>query len=157
MMNEGFEGLMWAYRATFKQENVAGGSIVVRITPRERMMLLYGRIGANDYAAGRTVNVWLRDSADNYLAQIMDSTSVDNISIPFPVDTVTVVDGQAGQFYNRMIMVPSDYIYITATSLVQNEELTLAIRAIVEATKPFVETTGSGGTVTVTTTYDKVM
>ena len=157
-MNDDFDYLLWAYKATFKQTDVGGGSIAVQITANERIVILFGRIGPNDYAAGRNVKVRISDEDDDVIATIMSVASVDNNTYHFPVADHSVVASSDGpQLEKRVVLGKGDYLDFAATSLAQNEELTVIIRALMRDWPPTVTTTGSGGTVTTTVAYDKVI
>lgn len=157
-MFDDFSHMLWAYRAVFKQTAGGGGSIHVLITANERTVILYGTFGPNDYAANRTVTVRIADDDDNEIGRIFSNVAVDNAPFSFPVDDHSVVAAADGpQLEKRVVLGKGDYLQFIASGLVLNEELTVAIRALIMRTKPTIATTGSGGTVTITTTYDKVI
>ena len=157
-MTQVFDRLLWSYRAVFKQTDGGGGTILVIMTFKERTVLLYGGIGPNDYAANRTVKGQILDSDDNVLGTILSNAAVDNKGFPFPVSDHSVVAASDGcEFEKQVVLGMGDQLVFTATGIVLNEELTVALRAMVSSARPFVETTGSGGTVTTTVTYDEVI
>lgn len=154
------EGKMtWAYRAVFKQTAGGGGAVLVTVTAVEQMTVLYARVGPNDYAATRTLSSFIKDSAGNQVGVPVSSQSRDNQSTAIPaVGTGSGVTANwANEFNSRIELAQSDSITFQSATLVTNEEMTIVIRALIKTTKPTVETTGSGGTVTTTTTYDKVI
>lgn len=154
-----FDKSMWAYRAVFKQTNAGGGTIKVNVAAKARMVLLYGLIGPNDYAADRTMVGWIEDSARNKIARLLYGSPIDNVTLSFPIyRETTVVAGDGTSDLSQIAIVSEDdVLVVTALTLALNEELTIIMRALIDMQKPNVTTTGSGGTVTTTTTYDKVI
>ena len=155
-MTDYFGHLLWAYRAVFKQTNAGGGTIVTNFTMNERTVLLYGGIGPNDYAANRSITGAIKDSGDNRIVPIIKTQSIDNVELPIP----TIVASPAGtppDFEKLVIIGTGENLQIFAASLAQNEELTINLRMLIRSWPPTVATTGSTGTVTTTTTYDRVI
>ena len=157
-MTDDFDSLLWAYRAVFTQANAGGGSVRVNVTANERVLLLYGRTGPDDYAANKVLTVKLFDSDDNEIAMLFSNGVVDNMAFPFPItDISVVVDKDGPQLEKRLLMGKGDYLRFDVGGLVQNETLTVAMRMLIRSWPPTITTTGSGGTVTTATTYDKVI
>lgn len=158
-MTDGLEHMMWAYRAVFKQTDVGGGHIIVTITANERMEVLYCLAGPNDYAANRTLTSDIRDSAGNQVGKMTPSLALDNATMASPAfgSGAAITIGHSNEFNQKFTLGQDDSLRFAALSLVQNEELTIAIRALIDSVKPTIATTGSGGTVTITTTYDRVI
>ncbi len=157
-MNDDFDYLLWVYRAVFKQTDAGGGAIKVTLTMNERTVILFGRIGQDDYAAGRVVLGLVHDTEGNEIARILSNSTVDNQIFHFPVNdhsAVTTADGP--QLEKRLILGTGQKIILNAASLVQNEELTVAVQALIRNWPPTIVTTGSAGVVTTTLTYDKVI
>ena len=153
-----FDYLLWAYRAVFTQTNAGGGTAVVNIIANERMVILYGVLGPDDYAADRILSGTIRDSGDKVVGVIFLPTAIDNESVPFPMDqSGAIVTLQGNQFFNKVVIGKGENLQLKASGLVQNETFTVAVRALIRSWPPTVSTTGSGGTVTTTTTYDKVI
>ena len=153
-----FDKMMWAYRAIFKQTDVGGGTIVVNDISFERTVILYGLLGPNDYAANRTVVVYISDGTDR-IGRLLEGIALDNARMPFPStgEGAAVTADSSNEFDKTVVLGRGDRLFIQATSLVQNEELTVAMRALITKDGPSVTTTGSAGTVTTTTTYNKVI
>ena len=153
-----FDYLMWAYRAVFKQTDGGGGSIVVNFVANERTVFLYGNIGKNDYAANRSIDAFIFDENDDKAGIVLASTSVDNVDTPIFVSASVAITAQTTiSSQDRLVLGKGDKLVIRAAALVQNEELTLALRALFKSWPPTITTTGSGGTVTTTLSYDKVI
>ena len=150
---------MWAYRAVFTQTDVGGGSILAKITANERMVILYGLIGQDDYAANRTLAASILDSAGNIIGNPCENTEMDNsrLAIPGSGEGAAFTVENANEFDKRIVMGAGETLAIQMTNVVQNETMTVAIRALIRSWPPTVTTTGSGGTVTTTVTYDKVI
>jgi len=157
-MTDDFENLVWAYRAVFTQ---TGGSGVIKVTFTftERTVLLYGSCGLDDYAADRTLRVFLQDSAGNHLGHLIYLSELDNEVVPLILGgtTATVATGTSIDTSQRVICGSGDTLIITMSTPVTSETMTIILRGLVEAYPPTVITTGSGGTVTTTTTYNKVI
>lgn len=148
---------MWAYRAVFKQTDAGGGNIVVIINPTGRFRLLYGTIGPDDYAAARTISSYIDDGSDHLVARLIESgTSINNVTIPL-ISDASLSGGEANQIQKTVEMSGIDLLKISANSLAQNEELTISIRALIERGIPTIDISDSGGTVTITETYNKVI
>lgn len=153
-----FDNLLWAYRAVFKQTDAGGGTVLIRIKANERTVILFGQIGPNDYAAGRTVNVAFNDGTNN-IGILHKTFTLDNQTLPFPKtgEGIAVTANSPTEFGRYVIMAKDDEVRILTSALVQNEEVTVAIRALIRSWPPTISTTGSGGTVTTTVDYDKVV
>lgn len=151
--------MLWAYRAVFTQANVGGGGIAVNVTANERMELIYGLVGQDDYAADRTVTGYIKDSAGNIIGQTLKGIALDNerVAIPASGEGIALSASTPNEFEKHIILGKGEVLAFTAVTLVQNETFTLALRALITTVKPTITTTGSGGTVTVVTTYDKVI
>ena len=157
-MTDEFDRLIWAYRAVFTQTNAGGGNVIVTIACNERTLFLYGTIGTDNYAVDRDVTVWIEDSAGNRIGNLMFTTPTDNVRLPIIFDSVAAVaDNATMKLHQRLLQGTDERIKIQASALAQNETLTLAIRALISDWPPTITTTGSGGTVTTTVTYDKVI
>lgn len=156
-LTDEFDKMLWMYRAVFTQTNVAGGTIKVTIAARERMQFFYGRLGPDNYAAGRTLVGTVTDSAGNTIARVLFASPVDDASLPIPWLSSAAVTAEAtNNLGYKLTLAKGDSLVLNALTLVQNETFTVALRALVPSCKPNVVTTGSGGTVTTTTTYDKI-
>lgn len=152
-----FDGVMYAYRAVFKQTDVGGGKIKCRITARERTVILYGSIGPDDYAADRTIGGWLFDGTNSY-ARILFELPIDNASMSFPLTKESSPADKAPiDFANILILGRGDSIVLSCSTPVQNEEMTVVFRCLVHTWPPLVASTGSAGTVTITVDYSKVI
>ncbi len=151
--------IIWAYRAVFTQAGAGGGAINVNIIPNGRMTVLYGMVGPDDYAADRTISIVLEDSTDNMLARMIFSSPIDNERIPILATRAiaTAVADQSFEPNQHVLIGDTDRMNIKATTPIQNETLTIILRALIDLSKPTVNTAGSGGTVTTTVTYDKVI
>lgn len=157
-MLDDFRGMLWSYRAVFKQTAGGGGNIVVNITANQRMVLLYAGIGQNAYAAGRTIVARVRDDSGVDMAIIFSSAAVDGALHNFPDSDHSIAAASDGPYFEkRIVLGKGDFIFIQATGLVLNEELTLHMRALITSVLPTITTTGSTGTVTTTTTHSKVI
>lgn len=156
-MNDDFDNLMWAYRAVFTQAGAGGGTVIVLITANERTVILYGTIGPDDYAAGRALSGRVTDGT-NIIGHVSFPDSVDNERILVLTSAAAAHVPNAGlELEKRLVLGKGDVLRIAIASLVQNETLTIALRALFRSWPPTVTTTGSGGTVTVATTYSKVI
>lgn len=152
-----FDKMLWAYRAVVTQANVAGGSLRLNIAPQERTLFLFGAIGKDDYAADRNVEMYISDGT-NTIGRGMYLTAADNEHFPIFTDAEAAVVANKGlQLEKQLLLGKGDILSIQAASLVQNETLTVALRALINAIKPTVTTTGSGGTPTIVETYNKVI
>lgn len=158
-MIDAFDKMFWAYRAVFKQTDVGGGAIVVNIIAQERMVILYGLIGPNDYAAVRAIACQVRDTSGNLIGNALKAINMDNARVVFPAtgEGAAVVVENVSEFNKHIVLGKGEYLYLFTDALVQNEELTIAVRALIQTSLPSVTTTGSAGTVTITTTYNKVI
>lgn len=158
-MKGDFDYLLWAYRAVFTQTNAGGGNVRINISANERMVLLYGVIGPDNYDAARAVQVSMNDSAGNNIAFLTESISIDNAKLVFPLsgEGAAISANSANEFNKTIVIGKSDVVRVSAVGLIQNETVTVQIRALFRNWPPTVTTTGSGGTVTTTTTYDKVI
>lgn len=157
-MVDDFDRSLWAYRAVFTQANAAGGSIWVNMTMRERTVILYGEIGADDYAADRAVTARIKGPSGNQVGFILNQPAVDNEEFVFPVSNHSALSASDGpQTEKRLVLGKGEIITFIAAALVQNETLTINIRALISAWPPAITTTGSGGTITTVTTYNKVI
>jgi hypothetical protein len=160
-MTDEFDRLMWAYRAVFTQMGAGGGNVVCLVTAQERTEILYGAIGPDDYAAARAIQAYVADSVLNVLGYLRVSDSIDNLHVPLITGalTGTVTALRSLALNNKLILGRGESIRIFAASLVQNETMTVAIRALLgpNGAPPLTATTGSTGTVTETVTYDVVI
>lgn len=158
MMIDVFDRLLWVYRAVFKQTNAGGGTIRVIFTAQERTLFLFGHFGPNDYAANRNIQGTIKDAGNLVIGQVLPTTAADNQMFSIPKADAAITSGGYGTHFNTpFLLARGESVVLDAVSLIQNEELTIAFKALVTSKQPFVTTTGSGGTVTVTTTYDKVI
>lgn len=153
-MTDDFDNVLWAYRAVFTQTNAGGGTVLARFIANERTVIVYGTIGKDDYAADRDITGRLTDGT-NVIGIVMPETPTDNEILHLPVATSTVDAG--AQLEKRLVLGTGDELQIITSALVQTETLTVTIRALIRDWPPTVSIAGSGGTVTVTTTYDKVI
>ena len=157
-MTDEFDNLLWAYRAVFTQTNAGGGNVIAGFTATERTVLLYGMLGQDNYAANRSISVFIYGPSGNKIAIIMFNAAIDNQFFSFPVDDISVAAANDGpQFEKRIVLGKGDRIAVEATSLIQNETVTVTLRALIRDWPPTVATTGSTGTVTTTETYNKVI
>ena len=159
-MTDEFDNLLWAYRAVFTQTNAGGGSIRVNIIVNERMVLLFGQLGPDNYAADRVLKASVRDDiGGNSVAILVKGAQIDNETLVFPSsgEGAAVGPNVANEFDKRVVLGKGDVMQIEAASLIQNETFTIAIRALIRSWPPTITIAGSGGTVTTTTTYDKVI
>lgn len=157
-MTDFFDKMLWAYRAQFTQTDVGGGIVNVRITANERTVILYGTVGSDQYAADRTLEIFVQDPNGSRIAQLLFPSPMDNERIPLIRDeAAAITDADPVQLDKILVLGKTDRLIINMATLVQNEIVTVAIRALIRSWPPTVVTTGSTGTVTTTTTYDKVI
>lgn len=156
-------GATWHFSTVFKQTNAGGGNITVAIIPGEgnEFILMGYHIGKDDYAAGRTVSVSIRDVLGNFLMPI-DTVSVDNQDIYGPPKRVivsTTVGSTVGAIGlpDGFIFSGTDKLVFNASSLVQNEELTIDLRLRIKGVAPTVDDSDSTGTVTQSGIINKVI
>ena len=148
---------MWAYHAVFKQTNAGGGAVTIKIIANERTAFLFGMFGADDYAADRTITGFIHDGT-NVIARIFFPSPVDNEQVPmWGLGAAAIVHGQAQDFSQPIVLGKGDMLQYTVATLVQNEEITMALRALVKSWPPSISTTGSAGTVTITQTYNEMI
>lgn len=156
-MTDLFDRMLWAYHTVLKQTGAGGGHVTLNITARERMLILYGMIGPDDYAAARAVSVLLYDGIGGKLiARVNINDDIDDMHLPFPSTNADPVE-KVNEFSNRILIGKGESLKLTASSLIQNEEMTVTLKALITSTKPSMTTTGSTGTVTNTVVYDKVI
>ena len=155
------EWRMYGFKGTSKQNGAGGGGLILNISPGKGNMMipLYGTIGQNDYAAGRTVRVKIMDATPSQLATLFIAASIDNVVLPLFFITENAVAGSDPQVKgsDNWTIAGTDILRVQADSLVQNEELTLTLRALVYGILPTVTTTDSGGTAALTTAYNKFL
>lgn len=157
-MTDKFDSLLWAYKATFTQTAGGGGAIRVIVTAQERTEILYGRVAADNYAAGRALTVQVYDGAST-VAIVLESIDIDANNVGFPAtgDGAAVATGNVNEFEKSIILGKGDTLQFDLASIADGKTMLLVIRALVSMAVPVVTTTGSGGTVTTTVTYDKVI
>ena len=141
---------VWAYKATWTQSNAGGGNIIVdfRNTIGDAFMILSVTTGLDDYAAGRTVQLLIMDNeATPVIVRRLASVSVDNqnVSIPAPGDAIAANVNSDSTF--PILVTGSDALTIIATSLVQNETLTITVRLLCRQKLPTIIRSRSSGTV----------
>lgn len=159
-MTDLMDHMLWAYQGVVKQTAAGGGTVRLVFVANERTVILYGCVGPDDYNAARAVSGRLLDADGDQIGYVLSSNSIDNVVIPMLGD---YRNGDTPNTYdelrpsNLLIMGAGDVLRFQATSLIQNEELTLTIRALCDSKPPTVATTGSAGTVTLTENYNKVM
>lgn len=153
-----FDYSLWAGRFIVTQVAGGGGTVRLQFIANERMVVLFGTIGQDDYAANRTITVWLGDGT-NIIGKVMEPLALDNVRIPFPVtgEGAAITANAANEFGRVVVLGKGDVMYVTAADLANTETLTVVIRALIREWPPTVNTTGSSGTVTLTTTYNKVI
>lgn len=158
-MVDEMEHPLWSYHAVFKQTAGGGGTVQAIVTATTRTVILFGQTGPDNYAAGKQIYVRHYDEDDEKLATLMNQTGQDNTELVFPWSDHSVqADKDGPQLNMRVVMGKGDYLLIAALSLVQNEELTVAIRALLDGmSPPLVTSTGSGGTVTITVDTNAVI
>lgn len=153
-------GRTWNFRGVMTQQAAGGGSLVYHITigAGTELIIQSIQLGADDYAAGRTANISILSSAVAVIASLQ-TASVDNQTLGIPADRVASTAGavlNSTPQLTRLVGGDDQLIRVRADALAQNETLTVAIRARIRGIKPTVATTGSGGTPSLATTYDKV-
>ena len=157
-MSERFSNMMWAYKATFKQTDVGGGDIRVNITITDRSVLEYGMIGKDDNAGALAHHVYIVDSDGDRVGYVLYPTSIDNVWVPILHTKVSAtVANEPIEGQNRIVLGAGDVLVLYQQTSVQNDELTINLRMLIGARRPAVTTTGSGGTVTTTLGYNKVI
>lgn len=158
-MTDLFDKMLWVYRAIFTQTNVGGGIIKILITARERTVFLSGMFGPNDWAADRTIWGQLIDENGTRIADLLFPSPLDNEEVPaWSANAVaTLIQKQTMDFNQLIVLGKGEYMLFEISTPIQNEAITMSIRALVDTSKPSITTTGSGGTVTTTVTYDKVI
>lgn len=156
-MTNDFDGLYWTYRALFTQTNAGGGVIKILITVNERTLFTFGSFLAADYAGDRTLTGYLKH-ATHTIGRVLFSTGVDNEQVPMWAEGDTAVDsGQVNDYTQRILLGKGDFLYYELATPVQDEAITMNVHALIRSWPPTVATTGSGGTVTTTVAYDKVI
>lgn len=157
-MNDDFDYLLWTYRAVFTQTDVGGGNIVANFVANERMVILYGTIGKDDYAADRDLESFVLSASGNIIARTLFLSPIDNVTLPLMfTSSAAVADDTTQELNKRLVLGKGEALRVRAQTPVQNETMTIAINALIRSWPPTVTTTGSGGTVTTTETYNKVI
>lgn len=147
--------MTWAYRAVFTQTNAGGGNVNARFIFSEKAIIKYITIGPDNYGADRSIQVRLTDGS-TFTGILMPVTTTDNETLTAPVNTSVEDAGQ--QLEKEILIAGSLYeIQVFGASLALNETMTVVISGLIKTTKPIVSITGSSGTVTITTTYNKVV
>lgn len=151
---------IWQYEATITNTKDAGQNVSILITPGtgNKLILLFGQTGPDDYGAGRTFIYTIHEGDnDAQIAQLCEGTLTnDNVRINFPYLTDSAPDSSDTPISNSMcIIAGTDYIRIFAGSLADNEVVTLVVRALV-LNKPTV-TTNPTAEVTHTEVYSRLI
>lgn len=155
----GSEWAIWEYRAVYTQANAAGGNVIIDISgvSAGKYELLEAVIGPDNYAAGRTTEIYQRDSDNNSLGLLVTG-SIDNTQLVFPYadGTQAVTQLKAG---HPIEFGGNTKISIEGTALAQNETLTVYIKVkVFGGWVPTVASTRSGGTVGApTVTFNQVL
>ena len=156
-MIDPFDKMLWVYRAVFTQ-TAGAANVKVTFTFSERAVILYGIVGKDDYAAGRSISAKLLHGGA-VVATVLESIAPDNERVPFPAsgEGAAIDTDGANEFEKVVVVGKDDSLVIEASALATSETLTIQIRVLVGTRKPVVITTGSGGTVTIAVTYDKII
>jgi len=156
----GNQGL-WQYHAVFTQTNAGGGNVIANFTipAGSRLELLSVVIGTDDYAAGRTVKMYIKDVSDRHIVMPLTyaGVSIDNVFLFWPHLGEAVAADKVTTLRQKYLLGPDEYLYFLATALVQNETFSIGIRGLITGVKPTITTTGSTGTVSTTTTHNRVV
>lgn len=157
-MTDLMDHMMWAYRGVLTQAGAGGGQIRLNFMSRDRVVFLYGMIGPDDYAADRNLEVWTTDNAGNIIARHIQVTPVDNEKVQMFKKGATVAAADEGFELEQLFVLGSgDILHIQVATPIQNETMTVAVRALIDAYIPIITTTDSVGTVTIAETYSKVI
>lgn len=150
----------WEYIATLTQ-TTSTGTITITITPNTRFLIWRLRFGADDYGAGRSININVVSPSD---VQIMSlySQSVDNVSIIFPANAATggftVWEGTNRAFdqWDRLV-VNQCYLQITAAALLATETFKFATYLLVPDDAPVIVIETSAGTIPATGVTNRLL
>ena len=136
---------VWALDYQAQTTDVAGGSLILTITPAAGtwFKILSILIGPDDYTTDETIIVKIYDENDSPIKSIIHNSGTDNEILEgpgFPVlaDDVTSAEGSSRGslgMYDSYVAHPDKLRFITS-ALAQNETFTIRIRAKLKSAKP---------------------
>lgn len=149
---------IWQFRGIVTQTAGGGGTLTMEIGFEDigsKFQLQWLQYGPDDYAAGRNISIAVSDVGNVVHYSMFPATSLDNAVLVWPFrdgQTANVLLGKPDPIW----IAGDDKIQIFATSLVQNETMTINCRAIIYGSVPTVDISRSAGTAALATTYNKV-
>lgn len=161
-MNDYFKELDTAiYQANYKltQTDAGGGNLVLRVYSTLGVRLMITSINIqSSVSGGLRLENYVYDSNDDFISNLGLDTSFGAGSIlNFPSTGQPATNDNNMTSAQNVVLANGDYLRIRLSSAPVNTQLQVRIRGFIRGRVPSIDTSASGGTVSLSTIYSRII
>jgi len=147
------------YQANFTLEQTdSSGNLVLKVKSDNGTRLLLNSISLHGGggASGLRLEMYIYDSSNNIIQLLGLDTSFGGI-LTFPSTGSVASNDNNKSAAQNVVLANGDYLWVRYSSASTNETISARLRGYIRGRLPNVDTSSSGGTVSLTTAYHRIV